>query len=338
MTPVAVVILNYNGRDLLPKFLPSVVQHSHGAEIVFVDNGSTDDSLAVVAREFPSIRLIRNPSNLGFCGGYNFALKQIQADYYVLINTDVEVTPGWLEPLCRPLDEDSSIAAVQPKILSWHQRNLFEYAGAGGGQMDSLGYPFCRGRLFNCLEEDLGQFNDTRQIFWASGACMIVRARLFDELGGFDEDYFAHMEEIDLSWRLQRAGYKIYYTGTSTVYHAGGSTLSAANPRKTYLNFKNGLSLIYKNLPEGELALKFPLRIVMDWIACIKFTFSGSRQHGLAVLRAHHDFFLNWNKERARRKGTERFGFKKLPNQYRGSVVWDFFVAGKRKYSELGAQ
>lgn len=338
MTRIAVVILNYNGSKLLPKFLPSVIQYSPGAEIVLVDNGSTDDSQAVAANEFPDVRLIAITTNLGFCGGYNYALRQIHADYYVLINTDVEVTSGWLEPLCKLLDEDILVAAVQPKILSYHERNLFEYAGAGGGQIDSLGYPFCRGRLFNFLEEDLGQFNDTKQIFWASGACMMVRAELFHEVGGFDEDFFAHMEEIDLSWRLQRAGYKILYTGTSTVYHAGGSTLSASNPRKTYLNFKNGLSLIYKNLPEGELALKFPVRIVLDWIASIKFSFSGSWRHGLAVFQAHRHFFGNWNKERAKRKQTESLGFRKMTNVYKGSVVWDFFVAGKRKFAELSTQ
>ncbi len=336
MTNIAVVILNYNGRDLLRTFLPSIIQHSHGAEIILVDNGSTDDSVAVAAKDFPAVRLIRISSNLGFCGGYNHALKQIQADYFVLINTDVEVTPGWLGPLSRLLDTDPSIAAVQPKILSYNNRKYFEYAGAGGGQLDALGYPFCRGRLFYLLEEDQGQYNDTLPIFWASGACMMVRARLFEELNGFDEDYFAHMEEIDLSWRLQRAGYKIYYTGESTVYHAGGSTLSAANPRKTYLNFKNGLSLIYKNLPVAELAYKFPIRIVLDWVACIKFSVSGSWPHGQAVFQAHRDFFRNYGKERVRRKLTESFGYRKLANQYSGSVVWDVFVAGKKKYADLG--
>lgn len=335
MTSVAVVILNYNGRDLLRKFLPSVIQHSPTAHVVVVDNGSSDDSHAVVTKEFPSVTLIQISANLGFCGGYNHALREIEADYNVLINSDVEVTAGWLDSLIKLLDENPAAAAVQPKILSYNKRNFFEYAGAAGGFIDSLGYPFCRGRLFHSLEEDLGQYNDRREIFWASGACMIVRAKLFNEVGGFDEDFFAHMEEIDLSWRLQRAGYKIFYEGASTVYHSGGSTLSASNPKKTYLNFKNGLSLLYKNLPENELAVKFLLRIVLDWVASLKFSLSGSWQHGKAVLKAHQHFLKNWEREKIRRKQVAKLGFKKLPNQYRGSIVWDFFVAGKRKYSQL---
>jgi GT2 family glycosyltransferase len=335
MTSVAIVILNFNGAELIRKFLPSVVQHCRGAQIVMVDNGSTDNSSAVVRNEFPSVKLVQIATNLGFCQGYNYSLKDIDADYHVLINSDVEVTPGWLDPLIALMDSNPLVAAVQPKILSFHHRNFFEYAGAGGGFIDSLGYPFCRGRIFNSLEEDLGQYDDQREIFWASGACMVVRATLFREVGGFDDDFFAHMEEIDLCWRLQRAGYKIYYDGSSTVYHAGGSTLSAANPRKTYLNFKNGLSLIYKNMPGPQLVVKFPLRIVLDWIASVKFSFSGSWKHGAAVMNAHRDFFRGWQKERERRKRTAGFGFRQMPHQYHGFIVWDFFVAGRKKFSRI---
>lgn len=335
MTSVAVVILNYNGGQLLQKFLPSVVQHCARARIVVVDNASTDGSQELVRKEFPGIDLIQLSSNHGFCGGYNIGLKKVDADYYVLLNSDVEVTAGWLDPLTKLLDENPGAAAVQPKILSYHQKKEFEYAGAGGGFIDAMGYPFCRGRLFYAMEEDEGQYNDACEIFWSSGACMMVRSKLFHSSGGFDEDFFAHMEEIDLCWRLQRMGHKIYYEGKSTVYHVGGGTLSVTNPMKTYLNFKNGLSLLFKNLPTGELILKFPFRIMLDWIASLKFTLSGSVKDGQAVIRAHRHFFGNWRGERRRRKQTSLVGYQKLINQYKGLIVWDFFVLGKRKYGQV---
>ena len=335
MTNITVVILNYNGNELLRKFLPSVIQHSARARIVVVDNGSTDGSLENFEREFPGVALIRIDSNLGFCGGYNYALRKIEAEYYVLLNSDVEVTADWLTPLSTLLDKNPEAAAVQPKILSYHQRNHFEYAGAGGGFVDSLGYPFCRGRLFYVTEEDHGQYNDSHEVFWASGACMMVRAARYHEMGGLDEDFFAHMEEIDLCWRLQRAGYKVFYEGRSTVYHVGGGTLNSANPFKTYLNFKNGLSLLYKNLPTRQLIYKFPIRLLLDWVASIKFTFSGYAQSGRSVIRAHWHFFGNWKKEKTKRRLTAKFGYKRLQNQYRGLIVWKFFILGKRKYPDL---
>ena len=335
MTSIAVVILNFNGCDLLQKFLPSVVQNSVSARVIVIDNGSTDRSCDVVKRDFPTVELIPLATNLGFCGGYNHILKSLEADYCVLLNSDVEVTEGWLGPMIQVLDENPQAAAVQPKILSYHSKKYFEYAGAGGGFIDTLGYPFCRGRLFYSLEEDLGQYNDKSEIFWASGACTMLRLKLFNEIGGLDEDFFAHMEEIDLCWRLQRAGHKILYEGKSSVYHVGGGTLSASNPKKTYLNFKNGLSLLFKNLPFNELIIKFPIRIVLDWIAALKFTFSGSFRDGSAVIKAHRHFFGSFGKENVKRKRAAIFGYKKLPNQYDGSIVWDFFIAGKRKYSQL---
>jgi GT2 family glycosyltransferase len=335
MTSIAVVILNYNGGELLRKFLPSIVQHSGSAKIAVVDNGSTDQSLEVLRDEFPTVEVIPTGANLGFSGGYNFGLKKINAEYSVLLNSDVEVTAGWLEPLRRLMDSNPAAAAVQPKILSYSNKDHFEYAGAGGGLIDSFGYPFCRGRLFYLLEKDNGQYSDSKEIFWSSGACMMVRTKLFYEMGGLDEDFFAHMEEIDLCWRLQRAGHRIFYEGASTVYHVGGGTLSASNPRKTYLNFKNGLSLLFKNLPRTELMIKLPVRIILDWIASIKFSLSGSFRDGQSVIRAHRHFFGGWGKELARRRQTARFGYPKLANQYKGLIVWDFFVAGKRTYREL---
>ncbi|CAN5515270.1 glycosyltransferase family 2 protein [soil metagenome] len=335
MTNTAVVILNYNGSELLQKFLPSVIQHSTGARIVVADNGSTDNSIEILTKEFPSIELISIGANLGFCGGYNYALRNIREAYSVLLNSDVEVTAGWLVPLVNQLDGNPKAAAAQPKILSYHQKHLFEYAGAAGGFVDSLGYPFCRGRLFYYIEEDHGQYNNTMEVFWASGACLMIRTKLFQEMGGLDEDFFAHMEEIDLCWRLQRAGHRIVYEGRSKVYHVGGGTLAVSNPYKTYLNFKNGLSLIYKNLPAGELAVKFPVRIVLDWVASLKFALSGSFQDGRSVIRAHRHFFGNWGKEIKRRKATAKLGYSKLASQYHGLIVWDFFISGKRKYSQL---
>lgn len=335
MSDTAVVILNYNGRTLLQKFLPSVVSYSGTARIVVADNASTDGSLNWVAEHYPNVEHISLDTNLGFCGGYNVALKQVKAGRYVLLNSDVEVTPNWLEPMERVLDRLPEVAAVQPKVLAERQRDHFEYAGAGGGLIDTMGYPFCRGRLFYVIEPDHGQYNDEREIFWSSGACMMIRSERYHELGGLDEDFFAHMEEIDLCWRLQRAGHRIYYTGASTVYHVGGGTLSASNPRKTYFNFRNGLSLLYNNLPSNELLFKFPLRLVLDWIAAIKFVLSGTVQDGLAVFRAHAHFFRYYGKEVARRRRSAGLGYLKLGNQYPGSVVWDFFILGKRKATDV---
>ncbi|HRI78668.1 MAG TPA: glycosyltransferase family 2 protein [Cyclobacteriaceae bacterium] len=335
MTHIAVVILNYNGSGLLRQFLPSVIQFSATAKIVVADNGSGDNSLEVLRTEFPQVEIIPIATNLGFCGGYNYALKKVQADYFLLLNSDVEVTDGWLAPLQKALDENPSAVAVQPRILSYNDKKYFEYAGAGGGFIDTLGYPFCRGRLFYFMEEDQGQYNDNREIFWSSGACMMVRSAQFLAVDGFDEDFFAHMEEIDLCWRLQRAGYSILYAGDSVVYHLGGGTLSVSNPRKTYLNFKNGLSLIYKNMSAGELLYKFPIRIVLDWIASIKFALSGAFAASMAVLTAHWHFFSNFKREKSRRNKSRSLGFRQPATLYKESVVWQFFIRGKKRFTEL---
>jgi GT2 family glycosyltransferase len=331
MSSTAVVILNYNGKTLLERFLPSVVAYSGHARVIVADNASSDGSLAWLEKNHPQVERIAMDENRGFCGGYNKALKQVTAERYVLLNSDVEVTPGWLEPLEQILEANPGVAAVQPKVLAEQQRDHFEYAGAGGGMIDTLGYPFCRGRMFYYTEKDEGQYDDDRAVFWSSGACMMIRSDWFHRLGGFDEDFFAHMEEIDLCWRLQRAGQKIYYTGRSRVFHVGGGTLAKSNPRKTYFNFRNGLSLIYNNLPAAELAFKFPVRLALDWIAAFKFILAGTVLDGLAVLRAHAHFFRYFRREINRRKRSSSTGYPQLPTQYHGWVVWDFFILGKRK-------
>ncbi len=333
MSHTAVVILNYNGEKLLQQFLPSVIQHSHQAEIIVADNGSTDQSLAILARDFPSVRIVALDKNYGFCGGYNHALKQVEADYYVLLNSDVEVTPGWLESTVRLLDNNKEIAAVQPKVLSFRQKNKFEYAGAAGGLIDSLGYPFCRGRIFAHVEEDKGQYNDEVEIFWATGACMIIRSKLYHQFQGLDEDFFAHMEEIDLCWKLHRAGYKIYYSGKSTVYHVGASTLDYNSPRKTYLNFRNGLSLIFKHLSSSEMIYKLPVRILLDWLAAFIFLIRFQPRNTLAVLRAHLHFFRNLSRDKAKRRAIHK-EYPTYPRSVisKGIILVDYYLMGRKQY------
>ena len=336
MTEVAVVILNFNGQKFLKQFLPAVIQYSAGADIFVVDNGSTDGSVDFIQNFFPQVQLIQIKENKGFCGGYNTALKEIEATYYVLLNSDVEVTANWITPIIKLFEADPSIGAIQPKILSFRNQTEFEYAGAGGGWLDSLGYPFCRGRIFNSLEKDTGQYNDVSPIFWATGACHFVRSELYHQLNGLDEDYFAHMEEIDFCWRLQRAGYKIYYQGESTVYHVGGGTLSAVSPQKTYLNFRNGLSLIFKHLPMQQLIWKLPLRLMLDWAAAIKFLFQPSHKDALAVLKAHLHFLGSLpNELRKRKKLKETFTNFSVEQLYPRFLVVDYFLLGTKSFQKL---
>jgi GT2 family glycosyltransferase len=332
MTRIAVVILNFNGEKLLPKFLPSVILHSPEAEIWVADNGSQDASLQLLKNDFREVKILALQQNYGFCGGYNRALKQIQKPYYVLLNSDIEVTSGWLKPLQDLLDSDNSISAVQPRILSYAHKNLFEYAGAGGGFIDTLGYPFCRGRIFTYVEEDHGQYNDTREVFWASGACLMVRAETYHELGGLDEDLFAHMEEIDLCWKIIRKGQQVYYCGQSAVYHLGAGTLGYESPRKTYLNFRNGLILIFKHLNPAELWLKLPMRIALDWLAAVVFLVKGSPANSLSVVKAHMHFLGHLKMHYRKRKAIQRSfpGYPKK-NIYNGLIVADYYLGGKRK-------
>jgi GT2 family glycosyltransferase len=333
---VAVVILNWNGQALLRQFLPSVLAGSDDARIIVVDNASTDDSLAVLAAEFPTVEILRHAENLGFCGGYNQALQQIQARYYVLLNSDVAVTPGWLRPLRELLERNPAVAACQPKILAYAAPDTFEYAGAGGGYLDRLGYPFCRGRLFDTLEKDLGQYDDARPVAWATGACMLVRAEAWHALGGLETAFFAHMEEIDLCWRLWNAGRQVWYHGGSAVYHVGGGTLHKSNPRKTYLNFRNGLALVYKNVHPSELTGIMATRLLLDWVAALRFLTQGNTGDARAILRAHRDFFkLRGYWRQKRQPALRQLLTSERPGVYNGSLVWAYFAQKVRTFAQL---
>jgi GT2 family glycosyltransferase len=367
---VAVVILNWNGQDFLRRFLPAVLAYSEGAAVFVADNDSTDDSVAIVEQEFPDVQLIRLAHNLGFCKGYNAALNDVRwagplvdapktprsqeergqdstdtlgFRYYVLLNSDVEVTPGWLGPQRELLEQHPNIAACQPKIRQYSpdaaQRQLFEYAGAGGGYLDRLGYPFCRGRLFDTLETDLGQYDDARPVAWATGACMLVRATAWHQLGGLETRFFAHMEEIDLCWRLQNAGYAVWYQGRSVVYHVGGGTLHKSNPRKTYLNFRNGLALVYMNTHADELTSTMTTRLVLDWVAALRFLSQGNFGDYRAIARAHWHFLRQLAYWRQRRKtAPPRLRVAERTGVYRGSLVWAYFGKGRKKFPELEAR
>ncbi|MBS1635252.1 MAG: glycosyltransferase family 2 protein [Bacteroidetes bacterium] len=334
---VAVVILNWNGKSFLQRFLPFVTEHSPGAAIIVADNQSTDDSIDFLKTAYPHVRIIQNNANYGFARGYNEALKHVNADIYVLLNSDVEVTADWLTPVISLMQQDNRIAACQPKLLDYNNRKLFEYAGAAGGYIDKYCYPFCRGRLFNSLEADDNQYNDAREVFWATGACMFVKSKAFWEAGGFDNDYFAHMEEIDLCWRMKNLGYKVYVEPRSVVYHVGGGTLNKISPRKTYLNFRNNLITFTKNHSAGFLFVKIFYRMILDGIAAFKFLFEGSGQHFLAVIRAHFSYYaMFFSTLRKRREFRKKQGFTDtVSGVYDGNIVYDYYMKGLRKFSEL---
>lgn len=333
MTKTAVVILNFNGEKLLPEFLPSVIQHSLGADIYVADNASTDNSILWLKANCPSVRIIALEKNFGFCGGYNRALSQVEAEYYLLLNSDVEVTAGWLQPLEQILDTNQNVAAVQPKILSYRDRKLFEYAGAAGGYIDSLGYPFCRGRIFEHVEEDHHQYDDEREIFWATGACFMIRSKVYQSFNGLDEDFFAHMEEIDLCWKIHRTGQKIFYTGKSTVFHLGAGTLGYDNPRKVYLNFRNGLALLFKHLNSGELIYKLPGRMALDWVAAGAFLIKGKVKNALSVLKAHADFIKTFRRNRDKRTEIRReFPSYSKDTVYQGLILVDYYFKGAKRH------
>ena len=331
MLKIAVVILNWNGEALLEQYLPSVIDYSKGATVFLADNASTDRSVAFVKANYPEITIIQNNENGGFAKGYNDALKHVDADVYCLLNSDVEVTPHWLDPIQKTFEEHPETAIIQPKILDLLKPNYFEYAGAAGGFIDRLGYPFCRGRIFQSLEEDRGQYNDTSEIFWATGACMFIRKKVYDDLGGFDEDYFAHQEEVDLCWRAQNEGYKVYYVGASEVLHLGGSTLSNMNPKKTYLNFRNSLFSITKNLPRRKALVLIMARLLLDGIAAFRFILQGKSKHCFAVIRAHLSYYRQFRKMYHKR---EKANF--IEKYYKTkSIVWSHYVYRIKTFNNL---
>ena len=328
----AIVILNWNGKKLLEQFLPSIVNFStQQAEVYVADNASSDTSIAFIKKNFPTVKIVKNSSNGGYAKGYNDALQHINADIYCLVNSDVEVTKNWLTSVLTTFQEEKNTAIIQPKILDFKDKTKFEYAGAGGGFVDLFGYPYCRGRIFDNLETDNGQFNDTSEIFWASGACFFIRSKVYHKLGGFDEDYFAHQEEIDLCWRAKNEGYIIKYIGISTVYHVGGATLQAIDPRKTYLNFRNSLLNIVKNVPNKLFFFIIFSRLVLDGIAGIKFLTELKPKHTIAILKAHFSFYKNFFKFFRKRKQLS----KKSNYNKHTSIIWQCFALGRKKFNEL---
>lgn len=328
---IAVVILNWNGEVLLERYLPSVMQYSDGADIYVADNASTDGSIAFLKENYPTIKIVQNSVNGGFAKGYNDALKHIKADIYCLLNSDIKVSKDWLEPIKLAFNTIPEASIIQPKILDLLREDHFEYAGAAGGFIDKLGYPFCRGRIFQALEKDEGQYNDTLEIFWAAGACMFIKSSVFHEINGFDEDYFAHQEEVDLCWRAKNLGYKAFYIGASKVYHLGGSTLSNMNPKKTYLNFRNSLYSITKNLPRRKAFSIIFIRLLLDAIAGVRFIFLWKPRHCIAIIHAHFSFYKNFRKmykKREKKNFIEKYYTTK-------SIVWSHFVYQVAKFNIL---
>jgi GT2 family glycosyltransferase len=327
---VAVVILNWNGKQLLEQFLPSVVQYSEEATVYVADNASTDDSVAFIKDQFPEVSIVVNPTNTGYAGGYNDALQHIEADVYALVNSDIEVTENWLQPIIKAFQNEPTTAIIQPKILDYKNKDYFEYAGAAGGFIDQYGYPFCRGRIFNTLEKDLGQYDTNQEIFWASGACFFIRSNVYKELKGFDTSFFAHQEEIDLCWRAINKGHTIKYLFESKVFHVGGATLQQGNPKKTELNFRNSLLMLTKNLPKKVLFRVLFIRMILDGIAGIKFLFEGQPKHLLAVLKAHFSFYqrfaINYNK---------RDTYQQTKYYFTKSIVLSYFIKKIHFFNEL---
>lgn len=338
MIKTAIVILNWNGKKFLEKFIDPLIKNTNGQSVgIFIaDNFSNDGSVEYIENNYPGINVISFDRNYGFAGGYNKALEKINAEYYILLNSDVEVTPNWIHPIINLMDYDKHIAACMPKIKSFDIREYFEYAGAAGGFIDKHGFPFCRGRIIDNIEKDVGQYDNSREIFWASGACMFIRADLFKKAGGFDPDFFAHMEEIDLCWRLKNMGYKIMYSPGSTVYHVGGGTLPNNNPHKLFLNFRNNLFLLYKNLPEEKLKRRIFLRILIDGAATLKFLFTFKFSFVMSVVKAHLSFYSNLKLISEKRKNIAQFAFpEKHAQMYNKSILWQYFISSKKVFSNL---
>lgn len=329
---IAVVILNWNGRNLLEQFLPSIEKYSKNAEVVIADNNSDDDSIEFVKNNYPSFTIIKNSENGGYARGYNQALQHIDADIFALVNSDIEVTENWLESIEKLFKDNEETSIIQPKILDFKNKKKFEFAGASGGFIDKLGYPYCRGRVFTEIEEDKGQYNDNSEIFWASGACFFIKSDTFKEVGGFDEDYFAHMEEIDLCWRAHNLGKKVLYSHESVVYHVGGATLQESNPHKTYLNFRNSLFTILKNAPFNEVPILILSRLILDGIAGMKFVLEGNVKHTFAIIKAHFSFYKHMKKMFDKRDPKAAFSNKYFIHK---SVVFQFYILGNKYFNKL---
>ena len=320
---IAVVILNWNGAKLLEQFLPSVVKFSNEANLYLADNASTDNSIQFVKNNFPTIKIISNDANYGFAKGYNLALQNVDETYYCLLNSDVEVTENWLAPIVSQFENEPKTAIIQPKILDFKNRVYFEYAGAGGGFIDKYGYPFCRGRIFDSIEKDNNQYNETTEIFWASGACFFIRKEVYRKLDGFDVDFFAHQEEIDLCWRAFNIGYTVKYNPNSKIYHVGGATLNEGNPTKTFLNFRNSLLMLIKNLPKNKLIPVLFTRMILDGIAGLQFLFKGKFKHFTAILKAHFHFYHLINKNLRKRQSIQREDYFR-----KNSIVYSYYIKG----------
>lgn len=323
---IAVVILNWNGKDLLEKFIPSVVTFSKEATIYVADNNSSDNSIAFLKQNYPAIKIIKNNSNNGYAKGYNEALQYVEEEIYCLLNSDIEVTKDWLKPITEAF-KNKEVAAIQPKILDYKDKSRFEYAGAAGGFIDKYAYPYCRGRVFTTIEKDTGQYNDSINVFWASGACFFIRKDVFRNMRGFDEDYFAHQEEIDLCWRIFNSGYKIKYVGLSTVYHVGGATLATQNPKKTFLNFRNSLFNLVKNSPKNKGFTLILTRLFLDGVAGIKYLLSLKPLHTLAIIKSHFSFYVYLPKMLKKRciLNTHKKEYYQT-----NSIIWNYFIKGKK--------
>jgi GT2 family glycosyltransferase len=330
LTKTAVVILNWNGAKLLQQFLPSVIQFSGNATIYVADNASSDTSIEVLKNEFPTIKIIENAGNYGFAKGYNEALKCVEEPYYALVNSDIEVTENWLQPIEAIFDSKPKTAIIQPKLLDYKKKTHFEYAGAAGGFIDKYGFPFCKGRIFDTLEEDLGQYDTETEIFWATGACFFIRKEVFRSLQGFDGDFFAHQEEIDLCWRANNVGHTIKYCPTSVVYHVGGATLNEANPMKTFLNFRNSLLMLTKNLPKEKLVPIIFIRMCLDGLAGVQFLFQGKVTHTFAILKAHFYFYHLIGRNLKKRNNSQKTDY-----YYTKSIVWNYFVQKKKTFNRI---
>ncbi|WP_293311517.1 glycosyltransferase family 2 protein [Pedobacter sp. UBA5917] len=332
---VAVVILNWNGKAYLNQFLPGILSSEYdNLQIIVGDNASTDDSVSFLQENFPTVKIIQNDQNYGFAGGYNKVLERVKADYFILLNSDVEVTPNWIKPVIDLMESDLQIAAAQPKIKWQLNKNQFEYAGAAGGYLDIYAFPFCRGRLFNVYELDNGQYNEQKEVFWASGAAFFIKSKCWRETGGLDADLFAHMEEIDLCWRLKNLGYKIMYCPNAEVYHVGGGTLQTENPFKTYLNFRNNLIIMQKNLPAADAVFRIFIRMFIDFIAWWHFLLTGKPKFTMAVSKGHWHFLKSLSKTNKKRKAVQK-AYAAHTGVYNNSVVWAFFIKKIKHFSEL---